>query len=146
MINITINDEYGYKDYDYLDDVLKIGLKRLNIENVTFEITFCDDDFIKKVNKQYRHIDKVTDVLSFAFEDNENISYNNDRLLGEIYIAIPRMLKQAQDYGHSPKRELSFLSVHGLLHLLGYDHQNKEDEERMFKLQELILNDANIKK
>ena len=146
MIKIEINENYPYQDYKYLSKVLKDGLKYLKIDNVTFEITFCDNDFIQKINKEYRGIDKPTDVISFAFEDNDNIVYNNERLLGEIYISIPRMQEQAQEYQHSEKRELSFLAVHGMLHLLGYDHLNKEDEKIMFDLQELILNVADIKR
>ncbi len=146
MIKITINNEVNYHNYDYLEDVLKFGLNYLKITNVIFEITFCDNEFIKKINKEYRHIDKVTDVISFAFEDNGKLVYNNERLLGEIYISIPRMQEQALEYGHSEKRELSFLAVHGMLHLLGYDHIQKEDEKIMFNLQELILDGADIKK
>ncbi len=146
LINITINEEYKYSNYDYLIDVLKLGLKRLKVDNVTFEITFCDDNFIRQINKEYRQIDKVTDVISFAFEDNGQIMYNSERLLGEIYISIPTMIRQAKEYGHSEKRELSFLALHGMLHLLGYDHMEKEEEKIMFNLQELILNDANIPK
>ena len=66
------------------------------------------------------------------------------RVLGDIYICIPRMISQAKDYGHSDKRELSFLIIHGLLHLLGYDHQTKEEEQIMFAKQEMILNGENI--
>lgn len=147
MNKITITDEFGYKeDYSYLDGVLEYALSYLKIESVIFDIIFCDNDYIKKINKEYRNIDRVTDVISFAFEDNEEIVYNSERLLGEIYICIPRMLEQAIEYEHSPKRELSFLAVHGLLHLLGYDHMNEEDEKVMFKLQELILDGANIKR
>ncbi len=146
LIRITINEEYKYADYKYLKKVLKKGLDRLQIDNVTFEITFCDNDFIRKINKEYRNIDRETDVISFAFEDNGKIMYNKERLLGEIYISIPKMQQQAKEYGHSEKRELSFLAVHGMLHLLGYDHMQKEDEEVMFNLQELILDDANISK
>ena len=146
MIKIDINENYPYKDYKYLKEVLLKGLEYLKIENVTFEITFCDNDYIQKINKEYRGIDKPTDVISFAFEDNDNIVYNNERLLGEIYISIPRMQEQAKEYQHSEKRELSFLAVHGMLHLLGYDHLNKEDEKIMFDLQELVLNVADIKR
>ena len=114
---------------------------------IDFEKTSIEfKEEIKKINRECRNIDKVTDVISFAFEDNEEILYNNIRVLGDIYICIPRMLKQARDYGHSEKRELSFLTVHGLLHLLGYDHISKSDEEKMFALQELILNGENIKR
>ena len=67
-----------------------------------------------------------------------------NRVLGDIYICIPRMISQAKEYGHSETRELSFLVVHGLLHLLGYDHMNKEDEEKMFGLQKEILDEEGI--
>ena len=77
-------------------------------------------------------------------EDNDDIEVAGIRVLGDIYVCIPRMKEQAINYGHSEKRELSFLTVHGLLHLLGYDHQTKDEEEIMFGLQELILNGANI--
>ena len=68
------------------------------------------------------------------------------RMLGDIYISLDKARSQAEEYGHSFKREICFLAVHGFLHLLGYDHMTKEDEEEMFSLQELILNEANIKK
>lgn len=147
MNKFEITNEYEYKeDYSYLDDVLNYALDYLKIKNAVFDIVFVDNKTIQQINREYRSIDKVTDVISFAFEDNGKIGYNNVRLLGEIYVCIPRMEEQAIDYGHSKKRELSFLCVHGLLHLLGYDHIEKEDEKVMFELQELILNGANIKK
>ena len=144
MINYEINDLVGYKDYDYLDGVIKSTLKHEKVDNCVFSIIFVSEEEIQRINKEYRGIDKITDVISFAFEDNENVSYNDIRILGDIYICIPRMKSQAKDYGHSEKRELSFLTVHGLLHLLGYDHQEKEEEKEMFELQELILNGENI--
>ena len=146
MNKITIDNEYGYKKFRYLKKVLNAALKHEKIDNAVFSIIFVDSDTIKEINRNYRNIDKVTDVISFAFEDNGKLVYNNVRLLGEIYICIPRMIEQAKEYGHSEKRELSFLAVHGLLHLLGYDHMKKEDEKIMFALQELILDDQNIKR
>lgn len=146
MNKFTIDNEYGYKNYKYLKKVLNCTLKHEKINNAVFSIIFVDEETIKNINRDYRGLDKVTDVISFAFEDNGKLVYNNVRLLGEIYICIPRMIEQAKEYGHSEKRELSFLAVHGLLHLLGYDHMNVEDEKKMFTLQELILDDQNIKR
>ncbi len=140
-----INDLYKVDfDYSYLDNVIKRTLKHEKVQNAYFSIIFVDEKTIQELNKNYRHIDKVTDVISFAFEDNKDLLYNDIRVLGDIYICIPRMLEQASDYKHSIKRELSFLTVHGLLHLLGYDHQTKEEEEIMFGLQELVLNAEKI--
>ena len=94
--------------------------------------------------QEYRGIDKVTDVISFALEDVSDNIHMDMRILGDIYVCIPKMIEQANTYGHSIKRELSFLVVHGLLHLLGYDHMDVQDEKVMFGLQELILNEAGI--
>ncbi len=145
MNNFDIVNLYGYKgDYQYLEGVINRTLKHEKVLNAVFSIIFVDEEKINEINRQYRNIDKVTDVISFAFEDNGNIVYNGIRVLGDIYICIPRMCEQAKNYNHSEKRELAFLTVHGLLHLLGYDHQNKNDEATMFGLQELILNGENI--
>ena len=146
MNDITIVDNDLYKDYDYLEDLLEYTLEHENVENAIFSVIFVDDEEIHRINKEYRHVDRVTDVISFAFEDNEEKIYNNIRILGDIYICIPQMKRQATSYGHSEKRELSFLCVHGLLHLLGYDHMNESEEKIMFGLQELILNEKNIKR
>ena len=127
MNKFTIDNEYGYKNYGYLNKVLNATLKHEKINNAVFSIIFVDRETIHNINKEYRNIDRETDVISFAFEDTGKLVYNNVRLLGEIYICIPKMIDQANEYGHSQKRELSFLAVHGLLHLLGYDHMNKDD-------------------
>lgn len=142
----TIVDNDLYKDYDYLNGVLDYALEHEKVEKAIFSIIFVDDEEIHEINRNYRNVDRVTDVISFAFEDNENIMYNGIRMLGDIYICIPQMKRQALEYGHSEKRELSFLAVHGLLHLLGYDHMTEEDEKVMFSLQELILDDKDIKR
>lgn len=143
-IKYEINDNFGVDfKYNYLKKVIKRTMKHENVKNAYFSIIFVDADEIQNINKEYRGIDKVTDVISFAFEDNEKIK-SKIRVLGDIYICIPRMIEQAENYGHSIKRELSFLTVHGLLHLLGYDHMEKEDEKVMFDLQERILNEEGI--
>ncbi len=144
MNNYTINDEYGYQDYSYLDSVIQATLKHEHVSNSVFSIIFVGNEEIQNINREYRQIDKVTDVISFALEDC--MDFQGDiRVLGDIYICIPRMIEQAQEYSHSEKRELSFLVVHGLLHLLGYDHmKSKEDEKIMFDLQDEILESENI--
>jgi probable rRNA maturation factor len=142
--NFTITDNGLYQDYDYLNDVLTRTLDNQKVSNAIFSIIFVDNEEIQRINREYRGIDRVTDVISFALEDNDDMEVAGIRVLGDIYVCIPRMKEQAINYGHSEKRELSFLTVHGLLHLLGYDHQTKDEEEIMFGLQELILNGANI--
>ena len=142
----TIVDNDLYKPYDYLYEVLDHTLEHEKVKNAIFSVIFVGDDEIHRINKEYRGIDRITDVISFAFEDSKDLEYNDIRLLGDIYICIPQMKRQAIDYGHSEKRELSFLAVHGLLHLLGYDHMKEEDEKVMFGVQELILNEKNIKR
>ena len=144
--NYNIEDNGLYSDYDYLYEVLDHTLKHEKVDNAIFSIIFVEDDEIHQMNKEYRGVDRITDVISFAFEDEGEILYNEIRMLGDIYICIPQMKRQAQSYEHSEKRELSFLAVHGLLHLLGYDHMVPEDEKEMFELQELILNEKQIKR
>ena len=107
-------------------------------------VTIVDNDYIHEINRTYRHIDRPTDVISFAFlDDNPNrdqvFQSNQMVVLGEIYISYQKAEEQASAYGHSLDRELRFLFVHGLLHLLGYDHMNEEDEKVMFRLQDEIL-------
>ena len=146
MNDYTIIDNELYKDYDYLYEVLDAALEHEKVENAVFSIIFVEDEEIHQMNKEYRGVDRVTDVISFALEDNEDITYDNLRMLGDIFICIPQMKRQAKEYGHSEKRELAFLTVHGILHLLGYDHMTEEDERIMFSLQELILDGKNIKR
>ena len=139
-----IIDKYGYNDYDYLNEVLDYAINKLNINNSIFDIIFIDDEEMHKLNKEYRGIDRTTDVLSFALNDNKHID-NVINSLGDIFISIPKMKSQAIEYGHTEKRELSFLALHGLLHLLGYDHTlGKKEEEEMFGLQKEILNELGI--
>ena len=139
-----IINNYGYeKEYDYLYEVIDYTLKKLNVKNSIFDIIFIDDDEMQKINKEYRGIDRTTDVISFALNDNKHIDAVLNSL-GDIFISIPKMISQARDYGHSEKRELSFLTLHGILHLLGYDHIEEDDEKVMFGLQKEILNELGI--
>ena len=144
-MDYQINNEYGYQeDYSYLDGVIKRTLEKEEALNSIFSIIFIDNEQIRKINATYRGIDRETDVISFAFEDVKDDFSLTKRVLGDIYISIPKMQEQAKSYGHSEKRELAFLTVHGLLHLLGYDHQTPEEEEKMFGLQKEILDEEGI--
>jgi len=126
-----------------LKKLLEFTLKRENLDNVEFNIIFVDKETIHDINKNYRNVDRVTDVISFALEDNKTIELDH-RLLGDIYICIDKAYEQAEEYGHSFERELSFLTIHGLLHLLGYDHMEEDEEKVMFQKQEDILSEFGI--
>ena len=144
MNNYEINNEYGYENYDYLEEVIEETLRSEKVENSVFSIVFVDEGKIREINRDYRGKDSVTDVISFALEDVHDEFSVGLRILGDIYVCIPRMKEQAKSYGHSEMRELSFLIVHGLLHLLGYDHMKKEDEKIMFQKQDDILEHIGI--
>lgn len=114
-------------------------------------ITLTNPENIRKINKQYRNIDKETDVLSFPmFEKSEieNIlmkkQANIEDVLGDIVISIPRVEEQAKEYNHSFERELAYMLVHGFYHLMGYDHIEEKDKEQMRPKEEKILQDLNI--
>ncbi len=146
-MDVSIENEYGYtSDYSYLPNVISLALQIEKVENAVFSVVFVDKKRIQEINKEYRGKDCVTDVISFAFEETQDFVCLDYRFLGEIYICIPRMEEQAIEYGHSTRRELSFLTVHGILHLLGYDHMTKEEEKIMFGKQEEILNAAGIER
>lgn len=129
-----------------LEDVINFALKHENIKNSIFNIIIVGEKAIRELNKNYRGKDSVTDVISFALEDDNTFVKTDFRVLGDIYICLPKAKSQALEYGHSFFREISFLAIHGLLHLLGYDHMNEEDEKVMFGLQELILSEFGIKR
>ena len=115
-------------------------------EKYELSVSIIDDGTIHTYNKQYRGIDRPTDVLSFAFQDDEDMILDSKlpTELGDILISYETMLRQADEYGHSIEREMCFLFTHGLLHLLGYDHMEKDDEKEMFALQNEILEGLGI--
>ena len=123
---------------------MKFVVEKLTIENGIFNIIFVSNEKIHEINKEFRHVDRITDVISFALEDNPDIVYDDFRLLGDIYIAIDVAYDQAIEYNHSREREVCFLATHGLLHLLGYDHMTEEEEKEMFGKQEELLKEYGI--
>ncbi|MBC3070585.1 rRNA maturation RNase YbeY [Staphylococcus capitis] len=131
--------------YEQIDSLLTFAKKQEHIDSeAELSVTFVDKDEIQNINKMYRDKDKVTDVISFALEEDEpEIDINEldiPRVLGDIIICTDVAHEQAENYGHSFERELGFLALHGFLHLLGYDHMTDEDEKEMFGRQDAILN------
>ena len=136
------------KEITELDTVLKVldsALNKENLDNVSFNLIIVDNEYIHELNRTYRNIDRETDVITFALEDEDSIILPSDeRVLGDIYISIDKAESQALEYGHSLLRELSFLAVHGFYHLLGYDHMTQDDEKVMFAKQEEVLEEYGI--
>lgn len=133
-------------ELEILNDYVKYVVKKLELEKCEFNIIIVDNEKIHEINREYRNVDRETDVISFAMEDNMDIEYDDFRLLGDIYISIDKCYSQATEYGHSRVREICFLATHGILHLLGYDHMNDVDEKEMFSLQNELLDGYDIKR
>lgn len=131
------------KNENLFNQIMEKTEKLLHLDKqYLFSVIFVDSEMIHEINKEYRGIDRTTDVISFALKDSEDQYERTEELeeeLGDIFINVDRVYLQAKEYGHSFDRELSFLFTHGLLHLLGYDHQNVEEEKIMFALQDEIL-------
>lgn len=127
------------KDIMELKDFLYKVAKDEKLDNIIYNVIIIDNDRIQKINKEYRGKDMPTDVITFALEDDKTFNRTDIRVLGDIYISIDKVRSQALEYGHSFKRELYFLSIHGFLHLLGYDHMKEEEKKVMFKKQEEVL-------
>lgn len=129
-----------------LKEFLSSVAKDEGLDNIIYNVIIVDNEQIHEINKEYRGIDRPTDVISFALEDDKSFNRTDIRVLGDIYISIDKVRSQSCEYGHSFKRELYFLAIHGFLHLLGYDHMEKADEEEMFKKQEEVLSRYGIER
>ena len=121
------------------------------VHELYINITLTNNEEIHIINKQYRDVDRPTDVLSFPMYEREEIpelrkkdNIFAEEILGDIIISIPKVKEQAEEYGHSFERELAYLTTHGMLHLLGYDHMIDEEKEQMRKREEEILEKLNI--
>ncbi|MEZ4846722.1 MAG: rRNA maturation RNase YbeY [Bdellovibrionota bacterium] len=141
---ITVKDAAGYKTLRLIliQKTLKSALKKMRIDNVHVDVTLINDAEMKKLNRVYRGKNKPTDVLSFGQKD---MKIGKLRVLGDIIIAKETTAKQAKKMNHPINDEYTMLAVHGLLHLLGYDHERKKDELVMFALQRKLLDYARAK-
>lgn len=148
MNYIEIIDNYGIEDNykDILNGFVNHCIDALKLKNVLFNVIIINNEEIHSLNNEYRNIDKPTDVITFALEDYEDVKLQDIRVLGDIYISFDKVILQAKEYNHSNIRELCFLTVHGILHLLGYDHMTKEEEKIMFDLQKELLESYGIKR
>ena len=148
-VEITPNTQYEQVISKVLDECFKI--EGLIDSKFIVSITLTNPENIQKLNKQYRNIDKPTDVLSFPmFEKSEiddiilNKKFDNEDVLGDMVISIPKVEEQAKEYGHSFERELSYMVVHSFYHLMGYDHIKEEDKAVMRPKEEFVLENLNI--
>ena len=146
MFEIINDTDKEVSELETLNNYVKYLVNKLELDNSEFNIIITDNKRIHEINLEYRGVDRETDVISFALEDNMDVKYDDFRLLGDIYISIDKCYLQAKEYGHSRVREICFLATHGLLHLLGYDHMTEEDEKKMFKLQNELLNGYDIRR
>ncbi|EEF94074.1 MAG: rRNA maturation RNase YbeY [Catenibacterium mitsuokai] len=150
-IDFVFDNEVDNFENNYEQDftaIIEQALKTLGIEDdVEVSCVLVDDERIHEINREYRHIDRSTDVISFAMEDNDQFYVEGmPRTLGDIFISVDHAKKQAEEYGHSLRREMCFLFTHGILHLLGYDHMTDEQEKEMFGLQDEILGALSIER
>ena len=146
-INITFHNE-TQEDVEIYQSVIKeVVAEAVKIEGLTGKLScnyiFVDNDSIKQLNSYYRGKNYPTDVLTFAAED---LIFTGCKNLGDVFISVEKVLEQAYAYGHGEVREISFLAIHGFLHLLGYDHLDEATEKEMFAKQEAILDAKNIRR
>ncbi|MFV0394575.1 MAG: rRNA maturation RNase YbeY [Coprobacillaceae bacterium] len=150
-IDFTLLNEVSSFSDDYEAVYLKIiqqTCTQLHIkEDIEVSCILVDDERIHQINKEYRQMDRATDVISFAMEDSKPLHVEGlPRCLGDIFISVEKAELQAKDYGHSMEREMCFLFTHGLLHLLGYDHMEEDEEKEMIAMQKKILDALQIER
>lgn len=150
-MEIIFDDRQTYKkiDEDILDKVERVMLAVLDYEdyddNYEVSLSFVDNEEIRNLNRDFRNIDRVTDVLSFPMlsDDEFDIEYEEESL-GDIVISIQRADEQAEEFDHSLEREICFLVCHSMFHLLGYDHMKEEEAKDMHRREEEVLNGLDI--
>ena len=154
FISFSSTKKMAECDYELKMVVRRAILATLKYEDLLFDaevsVTFCDNEYIKKLNGEFRNKDKATDVLSFPmfdFDGGEEVEANPDGFLplGDIVISLERAAEQAKEVGNSFEREVAFLAIHSTLHLLGYDHErSKDDEEAQCLAQREIIESLNF--
>ena len=137
-------------DVDIVDTVRRAAYKvgeLYGLDNAEVSITFTDNKHIHEINREYRKVDRPTDVISFALNEGDEPLIEGGapiNVLGDIIISVEKAVEQAKDYGHSVEREVAFLTVHGMLHLLGYDHMEEEDRKEMRQEEDFVMEKLGI--
>lgn len=137
-------------DVEIVDTVRKAAYKvgeLYGLDNAEVSITFTDNEHIHEINREYRKVDRPTDVISFALNEGDEPEIEGGapvNVLGDIIISVEKAVEQAKDYGHSVEREVAFLTVHGMLHLLGYDHMEEEDRKEMRQEEDFVMEKLGI--
>ncbi len=154
FFEVVYKDIEENKEYEkVIDKVLTkcFEEEKLQDSKLYITVTLTNPENIKEINKEYRNIDRATDVLSFPMfqkdeleEKMKNNDFEHEDILGDLVISIDKVKEQAVEYGHSFERELSYMLVHGFYHLMGYDHIEEEDKKIMRPKEEKILNDLKI--
>ncbi len=145
---VFINQAKDKSVYRYKQDFMQIAQRAKKVlsleQDYSLSVIYVTPEQIHEINREYRNIDRPTDVISFALQDDpSNVLIPEEMAeLGDIFMNTQAIRDQAQEYGHSNRREACFLFCHGLLHLLGYDHMCEEDEKEMFGLQDVILDEV----
>ena len=143
------NEEINYK---LIEKVISEALRYEGVnDNTEVSVTIVDNEEIRKINNKFRNIDRATDVLSFPMFEKDELDekiksgdFPYEDVLGDVIISIEKVREQAEEYGHSFERELSYMLVHGFYHLMGYDHIEEEDKKIMRPKEEKILNELKI--
>ncbi|WP_347862726.1 rRNA maturation RNase YbeY [Salimicrobium sp. PL1-032A] len=155
MLKIDFHDETNSIDEAFVDLIQRVlsfaAVKEGIVGDTELSVTFVNNTQIQELNRNYRQKDKPTDVLSFPMEEagDEEVEIHDEdlpRMLGDIVISVDKAEEQAEEYDHSLEREFSFLALHSLLHLLGYDHMEEKEETEMFQRQEDILHEFGLER
>lgn len=151
-LNLYTNDQIDQERADWVKKIVQFTIDELNLtKEIELSIHFVDIAEIHSINKKYRDTDRPTDVISFAIEDGDETVFEQfedivEEDVGDLFICLEVVADHAKEYGHSLDRELGYTIVHGILHLNGYDHIEKDDEEKMISLQEKILTEFGLEK
>lgn len=147
MLEVQILDDHqllGAAEKQLLHQLVQTAARKLKLNQGEVSIVLVNNEEIQALNRRFRSKDQPTDVLSFPMEDDPHQQADEWLMLGDVVISVPKAKEQAHIYGHSFERELGFLLVHGLLHLVGYTHDDQEDAQEMFQLQEEILREHQL--